>query len=81
MATTALEALRTIQRELGSTHAEDVPKGWLTVQEWADKAGMSTWHVRSVLHRAKRMGKVECQVFRIKNGNRIFGVQHYRPKK
>jgi predicted transcriptional regulator len=78
MATTALDALRTLQRELGERQADVVPAGWRTAEQWATEAGMSRKHVEDLLRAGVQAGRVEKHVYRLLIGSGLRGVNHYR---
>lgn len=80
MATSALDAIRTIQRELAKGRTEEVPEGWLTVDEWARQAGLARCTVGSTLRDGAAAGMLEARQFRIVVGSQTRKVWHYRKK-
>lgn len=78
MATSALDALRELQRALNTTRAEEVPEGWLTVAQWARETNKASQHVGNILREAAIKGLMECREFRIQTGQGVRSVQHYR---
>jgi hypothetical protein len=77
MAVSALEALRTIQRELDTRRTESVPSGWITAQEWADEAGITVCNVQPTLNKAVRAGTLQMKKFRVQTPNGVRSVMHY----
>lgn len=69
--------LAAIMREL-SRGAHEVPEGWFTVRDEAERSGKSipqaTRDVRSRLTR----GELVMQMFRVRTGLRTLPVPHYR---
>jgi hypothetical protein len=80
MATSALDALRTIQRELTVHGSEPVPPGWLTVDQWSRDARMSSVNAGKILRDGTASGIVEMREFRIATGRGVRNVQHFRVK-
>jgi transcription initiation factor IIE alpha subunit len=79
VATTALDALRTLQRELTEAHADTVPDGWLTDAQWSEATGFSRTHSGRVLRELAAKGLVEARQFRIVAGSAgLRRVWHYR---
>jgi hypothetical protein len=81
MATPDLKAtLRALQDGLRKAQAEEVPDGWLTVKEWAEKAQMSKVQAGRILRNAADAGLVEMRYWRIAVGNRVQEAQHFKTK-
>jgi len=63
------------------THqAEEVPEGWHTVKEMAEKLNLSDSQTRKIVFKGIEMGSVETRKFRIKTAQRSYPVPHYRNK-
>jgi hypothetical protein len=80
MANAALEALRTLQRELAADRADDVPAGWMTVDQWAKDAGLSRPQTAKILSDSASSQLIECREFRITTGHGVRSVKHYKAK-
>lgn len=81
MELTVHNALDQIQKMLATSKVEEVPDGWLTVEEWADAGGKSRSHANNLLVAAWRAGMIERRQFTIsKDGNMaaIRPVWHYK---
>lgn len=78
MATSALEHLRTIQRELATRRTEEVPEGWLTSAQWAKEANLARPTVEAILADGAAAGLIERKQFRIVVGSQTRKVWHYR---
>jgi hypothetical protein len=64
---------------LASPHAtDDVPPGWLTARQLADKLGKPDATVGKLLSRAVAEGRCERQSFRIMAGQVARPIPHYR---
>jgi hypothetical protein len=75
------DALREIQRQLADNACDEVPEGWLTIQQWAAERGWSDSHTNNVLVKAAREKIVERQQFRIVVGDSAARkIWHYKPK-
>lgn len=61
--------------------AEEVPKGWETAQEIAVHMDRSLSRTNNLLTRWVGDGSAEKKSFRIKRGERILPIPHYRIKK
>lgn len=60
------------------TTEDTVPEDWKTMREIAAELGLSTVHTS---HFVRDLGDaVECRKFRIKTGNKVYPVPHYRIK-
>lgn len=77
MALTALEALREIQAQLAGD-AEQVPDGWMHDLQWAKETGLARVTVANTLLAGFRAGVVERKKFRIRVGESVRAVWHYR---
>lgn len=80
MATSALDALRVIHRELNAARAEAVPTGWLTVQQLAAAGGIGISQTGAKMRAALVAGIVEKRMFRINQGPFVRPTAHYRMK-
>jgi hypothetical protein len=67
-------------RDLSMQPGEEVPKGWKTAKEYAKEWNVCYSTARTLLHNGAENGVMEAQSFRIRMGNIIRRVQHYRPK-
>jgi hypothetical protein len=59
---------------------DSVPAGWLTAKEVAAKTGKSGSTIGTQLCRAVAEGRCERQSFRIRTGDHVRPVPHYRIK-
>lgn len=58
---------------------EETPEpGYFTVLQWAEKVGKSQSQVATLLRRLLAAGKAECRKYRIRTGEKIYPVPHYR---
>lgn len=65
---------------LASGGIEEVPDGWQTAQQLCDETGKSLPRVSEILRTGVRAGLVEVRTFRIRAGNKVYPVPHYRRK-
>lgn len=63
-----------------TNQAEEVPEGWYTVKEMAQKINLSDSQTRKIVFKGIEMGSVETRKFRIKTALRAYPVPHYRNK-
>lgn len=68
-------------QEVVNDQEETVPKGWITMQEFAHRVGKSTTHASKFMRQLVLFGKAEVKKFTILSGNRVWSVPHYRLKK
>ena len=74
-------ALERLAKELNQKQADEVPEGWMTVDQWSQGSGMSLAAVKRRLAAAHKRGLIEMQEFRIVAGLAgIRRVAHYRVK-
>ena len=59
---------------------DEVPPGWLRMEEVAAMMGKSESHTTKLLARAAKEGRCETQQFRVLCGQRALPVKHYRLK-
>ncbi len=59
---------------------DEVPAGWLRMEEVASMMGKSESHTTKLLARAAKEGRCETQQFRVLCGQRALPVKHYRLK-
>jgi hypothetical protein len=76
----AAGALREIQAAVTRGCAEEVPPGWLTVDQWASDARMSTTNAGKILRSGAAQGIVEVREFRVATGRGVRMVQHFKTK-
>lgn len=72
-ANAALERLRAAT----SPVPDEVPAGWRTSTEWAEKFNLSESHTRKLLARGVRNGGVKSKSFRVASGGRRMPVHHF----
>ena len=56
---------------------DEIPEGWLTMQQWADECGIAR---RTMLDRVEKLtqaGRMECKVFWTEKAG-LRSVKHYR---
>jgi hypothetical protein len=70
--------LQQLAKAIEDRGIETVPKGWMTVEQYAAESSMSRQSAARILRDAKRAGLVECRPFRIRSGHRVYPVPHYR---
>lgn len=59
---------------------EPVPKGWMTVKQFARAAGVQRAHAGTLLSKALSAGAVERRLFRIQVGSVVRPTAHYKAK-
>lgn len=59
---------------------DTVPEGWQTAQQYAAEARLSLQRCHAILQQGINAGMVETKKFRIKTGERVYPVPHYRAK-
>ena len=62
----------------GGAKPDEVPKDWYTATEIAKQIGRSQPHTSKLLRTGVSDGSVERRDYRIKTGNRLYPVGHYR---
>lgn len=60
---------------------DEVPKGWYTERELAEKFSMASTGVRPHIRKLESEGKLEVKKFKIKVEKRMYRINHYRIKK
>lgn len=60
--------------------ADEVPPGWLRLDEIAKLLGKSESHTFKLLAAATREGRCETASFRVQRGSRVLPHKHYRLK-
>lgn len=68
-------------RELVAEAADKIPDGWKTCAEWAKEEGLQRWMAGRYLGVGVEKGLIEMKMFRIKTGQYVRPVPHYRLKK
>lgn len=63
-----------------SATADEVPPGWLRMDEVAKLLGKSESHTFKLLAAATREGRCETASFRVQRGSRVLPHKHYRLK-
>lgn len=63
-----------------SATADEVPPGWLRMDEIAKLLGKSESHTFKLLAAATREGRCETASFRVQRGSRVLPHKHYRLK-
>jgi len=63
---------------LASDGEETPPAGWKTPRQWADESGYSRSHTERLLYHGVSTGRVDRRSFRVRQGNRVLPVSHYR---
>lgn len=76
-----MNLLAELAEAIANGGVEEVPDGWQTAQQLADESGKSLARTSEVLRQAIRAGLVEVRTFRIRAGNKVYPVPHYRRKK
>ena len=69
------EALRAMREP-----EEAVPKGWLTSKQWAAEERRAESTIRKQLRVLTDAGKIELKFFKVRTGQLIRPVPHYRLK-
>lgn len=62
----------------GGAKPDEVPKGWHTAAEIATQIGRSQPHTSKLLRTGVADGSVERRDYRIRTGNRLYPVGHYK---
>lgn len=70
--------LAELAEALANGGVEEVPAGWQTAQQLADECGKSLPRTSEILRSGMRAGLVEVRTFRIRAGNKVYPVPHYR---
>lgn len=73
-----VSAIHELIAALANGGVEEVPAGWQTAQQLADECGKSLPRTSEILRAAIRAGLVEVRTFRIRAGNKVYPVPHYR---
>lgn len=63
---------------LAEQEVDEVPAGWMTGIGWAGEWGISDRYARELLRRALAKNLVEKKAFRIKSGNGVRLIPHYK---
>ena len=63
-----------------SATADEVPPGWLRMDEVAKLLGKSESHTFKLLAAAAREGRCETASYRVQRGSRVLPHKHYRLK-
>jgi hypothetical protein len=66
--------------ELGDRHCDVVPVGWLTIQGVAEVLNLSESAARKSVVVALKRKTVESRKFKIRCGDVIRNVNHYKPR-
>lgn len=69
-----------LQARLADNSSDEVPKGWETVRQMAQRRGLSRERIQHQMAGFVAAGLVERKKFRIVIGGAIRPVPHYRPK-
>lgn len=64
--------------EAKNTHAQVVPKDWITTRNFAGRIGKSTPHASRLMRELVRSRKAESKKFVIRVGDRMMPVSHFR---
>lgn len=72
--------LAELAQAIANGGVEQVPAGWQTAQQLADECGKSLPRTSEILRAGMRAGLVEVRTFRIRAGNKVYPVPHYRRK-
>lgn len=65
--------------ELKAVAQEEVPEGWFTTEQWAEKWGRSASHASLLLRKGLKAGLVELEKYRIERpSGQLYPVPHYR---
>lgn len=81
MATAGLspnELLQAIQR-VRLKKEDEIPEGWLTLNEWSEVWKKSGTATDNLLQKAVAAGLMEVQKFNRYAGNELRSIKHYRP--
>lgn len=70
--------LAELAEAIASGGVEQVPAGWQTAREIAEESGKSLARASDILRDAIEHGLVEVRTFRIRAGNKVYPVPHYR---
>lgn len=71
-------AIHDLIAALADGGVETVPAGWQTAQQLANECGKSLARTSEILRAGMRAGMVEVRTFRIRAGNKVYPVPHYR---
>jgi hypothetical protein len=75
------DLLKHLIQALANGGIEDPPAGWQTAQQIADESRKSLSRTKELLRAAVRADLIEVRSFRIRTGNKLYPVPHYRKKK
>lgn len=59
---------------------DQVPEGWLTCKQWAEKEGKSRPWAGERIAVLVKAGEWEMRKFRVHTGLKVCSLPHYRPK-
>lgn len=62
-------------------HAETVPDGWITLDEFAERIKRGPVTARTKMNRLLALGSAEQKSFRVQRGERMMQTKHYKLKK
>jgi len=70
--------LSDLVKALADGGIEQVPDGWKTAQQIAHESGKSRPRTSEVLRAGMRAKLIQTQVFRVRRGDKVYPVPHYR---
>lgn len=62
-----------------SGKTDDVPAGWKTTQQWSEEWGLSRRRCSEIVHNAVKKGLMQVRSLRVRHGQVVRPVQHYKP--
>ena len=71
---------RMLYEAIQSNEVERVPEGWVTCNQFSEETGKSVAQVSKILSKGVKENRVEVKRFKIKAGDRVYPVLHYKIK-